>query len=204
MGVAERLVEVVRFAFVTLPGALAGWMLIGLALAAVVTVIVPTDWIAGGADGGGWVTGVLGQSLIALVIGVPLYVCATSSTPMALAMITAGVEPGAALVFLLAGPATNPATVAWVVRDFGGRSALAYVAVIAGGSLLAGLGLNGLLREHMVLADLTHAHDHGAASLSHVAAGVLLVVLVVAVGRTLWTRFAGAEHSGESCCNSAP
>ncbi len=201
-GLWPRVFEVLRFAYVTLPGALAGWMLIGLALAAVVTVLVPADWVSSGGGGeGGWVTGLVGQSLIALVIGVPLYVCATSSTPMALAMIAAGVEPGAALVFLLAGPATNPATVAWVVRDFGGRSAAVYVAVIGGGALLAGLGLNGILREHMVLADLTHVHEHGGAGIPDLAAAVLLAVLVIAAGRNLAGRFARSAARGSSCCS---
>ncbi len=193
---ASKLVESVRFALVTLPASLAGWMLIGLALAALITVLVPSEW----SSGSGLPGGVVVQSLVALVVGIPLYVCATSSTPMALAMIVAGVEPGAALVFLLAGPATNPATIAWVVKDFGVRSAAVYVGVIAGGSFVAGVTLNGLLARHMTLAPLELAHEHGSSYAGQIAGGVLLAVLMWAVVGWLVRRV--RSKPAASCCAS--
>ncbi len=197
--------EVVRFAAITLPGSLAGWMLLGLGLAALITVLVPTDWATGDANSGlQGMGGLVVQSLVALVIGIPLYVCATASTPIALAMLVAGVEPGAALVFLLAGPATNPATIAWVIRDFGVRSAVVYVGVIAGGSLAAGLALNGLLADHLVLAPLVEMHAHGGSMFGQITAGILLVALVFAMGRTVAKRMSKPRGStnSQACCAS--
>lgn len=187
-GMGRKLVEMLRFAFVTLPTSLAAWMLIGLAIAALVTVLVPADWTSEGGLAAGLVGGVITQCLIALVIGVPLYVCATTSTPLAAAMLAAGAHPGAALVFLIAGPATNPATIAWIAKDFGSRSAATYVAVIATGAMAAGVGLNGLLSEHLQLAELVHVHEHGGAVLPQIAGGVLLAVLGVGLVRALRAR----------------
>jgi hypothetical protein len=187
-GVWTKLVEMLRFGFVTLPTSLAMWMLIGLGIAALVTVLVPADWSGGGGLGSGLGGGLLTQCLVALVIGIPLYVCATTSTPLAAAMLAAGVHPGAALVFLITGPATNPATIAWITKDFGLRSAVTYVAVIATGAVASGLALNGLLSEHLQLAELVHMHEHGGAVLPQIAGGVLLAVLVVGMVRALRAR----------------
>lgn len=84
--------------------------------------------------------------LVMLGIGIPLYICASASTPIAAALILKGVSPGAALVFLLAGPATNPATLTVFRRYWGNKATLIYLASIAGASLLAGLLLNRLYR----------------------------------------------------------
>ncbi len=77
--------------------------------------------------------------LLALVIGVPMYVCATASTPIAAAMLVVGVSPGTVLVFLLAGPATNLGTLAIVRREFGKKAFRGYLLGILGCSFLMGL-----------------------------------------------------------------
>jgi len=81
-----------------------------------------------------------------LGVGIPLYICASASTPIAAALILKGVSPGAALVFLLAGPATNPATLTVFRRYWGNKATAVYLTSIAGASLLAGLLLNRLYR----------------------------------------------------------
>lgn len=73
-----------------------------------------------------------------LVIGIPLYICASASTPVAAALVLKGISPGAALVFLLAGPATNAATLTVVMRYFGRQATLVYLVAIAGCSLALG------------------------------------------------------------------
>jgi len=73
-----------------------------------------------------------------LGVGIPLYICASASTPVAAALVLKGLSPGAALVFLLAGPATNAATITVVVRYFGKMATLVYLASIAICSLLLG------------------------------------------------------------------
>ena len=104
----------------------------GLALSGLIAVLVPEGFFASTSTSG-WVA-----MLAMLAIGVPMYVCATASTPIAAALVAKGLDPGAALIFLLAGPATNLATIA-VVRGFlGGRVLTAYLVSIAAFSLVCG------------------------------------------------------------------
>ena len=80
--------------------------------------------------------------LIMLVVGIPLYVCASASTPIVAALALKGLSPGAALVFLLAGPATNAASITVVAGMLGKRVAAVYVSVIALCSLAMGMAVN--------------------------------------------------------------
>ena len=110
-------------------------LLVGLVVAAVVQTLVPPTWIAAN-------TSTLGAMLLSLLISIPVYVCATASTPIAVGMLAAGVSPGTALIFMLAGPATNLATILMVDREMGRRTAVTYVA----GVMLSALG-SGLLLD---------------------------------------------------------
>jgi len=76
--------------------------------------------------------------LIMLGVGIPIYICASASTPVAAALVLKGLSPGAALVFLLAGPATNAATLTVVARYFGKQATMVYLASIAICSLVFG------------------------------------------------------------------
>nr|WP_240193532.1 SO_0444 family Cu/Zn efflux transporter [Desulfobulbus alkaliphilus] len=112
-GLRGRCREGIRYAVVDIWGDLVGWFFVGLILAACITVLVPDDMIMRHLGGG------IGSMLLMLLVGIPVYICATSSTPVAAALILKGVSPGAALVFLLAGPATNIASLAVLVKILG-------------------------------------------------------------------------------------
>ena len=129
----EKLFAGMRFALGDLWGDLAGWFLVGLVLAGLITVIIPPD-IFGKYLGAG-----LPAMLLMLIIGIPLYICATASTPIAAALILKGVSPGAALVFLLAGPATNMASLTVLTGVLGKRATGIYLASIAVCAVLFGL-----------------------------------------------------------------
>jgi uncharacterized membrane protein YraQ (UPF0718 family) len=111
------------------------WILFGLVLAAALTAFVPAGALTQ------WGGGVFGM-IVMVIVGIPMYVCATAATPIAAGLLMAGVSPGAAMVFLLAGPATNVATLGVVKRELGGMVALAYLAGIIVCSILAGLAVN--------------------------------------------------------------
>ena len=102
-GFGEKLRAGIRFAVIDLWGDIAGWFLAGVLLAGLITVLIPDDLF------GRYLGSGLPAMLLMLAVGVPLYICASASTPIAAALILKGVSPGAALVFLLAGPATNMA-----------------------------------------------------------------------------------------------
>ena len=132
----EKVLIGMRYSFSELWGDLAGWFFVGLLLAGIITTAVPEDLFSSYLGGG------LPAMLIMLVIGIPLYICATASTPIAAAMILKGVSPGAALVFLLVGPATNLASLSVLVGFLGKRATALYLAVIAFVSVLGGLVLD--------------------------------------------------------------
>ena len=131
--------DVCRYAFIELADDIAFWLVLGLFLAGAISVAMPGDLAARGLGSG------LTPMLLLLVAGVPLYMCASASTPIAAALVAKGISPGAALVFLLAGPATNAATLVLLTRHFGARFVRIYLASIAIATLVCGLALDWFL-----------------------------------------------------------
>ena len=95
-------------------------MVFGLVFAAVVTTWVPASFLAHW--GSGWLA-----FIVMVLIGIPMYICATASTPIAAGLLLAGVSPGAVLVFMMAGPATNIGTLGIVGKELGKRALTAYL-----------------------------------------------------------------------------
>lgn len=130
-GFIEKTMGGLKYAFVDMVGDLLVWLGIGLVLAAIISTILPPMAMAE------WGSG-LPAMLLMLLIGVPMYICATASTPIAASLILAGVSPGTVLVFLLAGPATNIATVGVLKREMGKGVVIAYLIGIGITSILFG------------------------------------------------------------------
>ncbi|QYZ64756.1 MAG: permease [Gammaproteobacteria bacterium (ex Lamellibrachia satsuma)] len=121
-----------RYAFNDILDDLVLWLGLGLVLAALVATLVPPLMMAE------WGSG-LSAKLLMLLVGIPMYVCATASTPIAAGLLLAGISPGTVLVFLLAGPATNIATIAVITREMGKMTTVAYLSGISLSSVLLGL-----------------------------------------------------------------
>jgi len=128
-----RLKNSFNFAFIELLSDIGKWLALGIILAGIVAYAVPDDFFQTHLGGG------IIPMLIMLAVGIPLYVCATSSTPLAAALVMKGLSPGAALVFLIAGPATNVATMTVVGKTLGRRSLVIYLTSISVCAL--GLGM---------------------------------------------------------------
>lgn len=133
---AERYRLALRYAFGELLGDIAVWLLLGMVLAGIISYCIPASFIEQYL-GSGWQA-----MLVMLALGIPLYICASASTPVAAAFIAKGMSPGVALVFLIAGPATNVATVLAVGKFLGKRSAVIYLASIAVCAFVLGLAVN--------------------------------------------------------------
>ena len=133
-----RLYRLLHYGFITLPQDIAKPLLAGLVIAALMTVFVPDDMFTGFLGGG-----IIGM-IAMMFIGIPVYVCATASVPIAAAMILKGVSPGVALVFLMTGPATNAAAISTIWKVLGKRTAIIYLATVALGSLAGGLLLDAI------------------------------------------------------------
>lgn len=108
------------------------WLLVGLVLAAATATWIPPQALASYGSG-------IGAMVVMVLVGIPMYICATASTPLAAGLLLAGVSPGAAMVFMLAGPATNIATLGVVRREMGNRGAFLYVVGITLSAIAAGL-----------------------------------------------------------------
>lgn len=191
-GLGEKLRAGVRFAFTELWGDLAGWFLVGLLLAGVVTTLVPEDFMAAHLGGG------IGAMLVMLLVGIPIYICATASTPIAAALILQGVSPGAVLVFLLTGPATNITSLAVVIRILGRRGTMIYLTVIALFAVLFGLAVDAL---YALLAISPQSTVGQAAEMipypaQLASAAVLLLFSVKPVYRTVGSWFGKGDGHG--------
>ncbi|MEC7986844.1 MAG: permease [Myxococcota bacterium] len=129
------------------------WLVVGILLSAAIQVMLPEDLLRNIPDG-------FLSAFAALVISIPLYVCATASVPIAAALVQGGLPLGAALVFLMAGPATNVATIGSIFKTFGGKSTAIYLATVIIGSMLLGMGFDFLLQDS--INNTLHDHEHSA------------------------------------------
>lgn len=155
------------------------WLLFGIVASACLDYFVPPSvWstVAG--------YGKLLTMLSALVISLPLYVCATASVPIAAALVAGGLPAGAALVFLMAGPATNVATLGAIHRALGGRTLAIYVATVVIGSLGLGYAFDSVIpsARHM-------SHQHSTDSILELGAGIVLLALMAYFA---WSEVRGA------------
>jgi len=151
-----------------------GWLAFGILISAALTTFLPAN-----ALGSVFGDAPLLAMLAALAISLPLYVCATGSVPIAAALVASGLPLGAALVFLMAGPATNVATIGAVRRTFGGQTTLIYLGTIIVGSMAFGLLFEGLLAD-LFTGGAAHAHHHGIAGanlIEQLAAGLLAAAI---------------------------
>jgi uncharacterized membrane protein YraQ (UPF0718 family) len=137
-GGRSRLMRALAYGLRTLPRDIGKPLVLGLLIAGAIASLVPEDFFSRNLGTG------LGAMVAMMALGLPLYVCATASVPIAAALIAKGVSPGAALVFLMTGPATNAAAVTTVWQIMGRRSAIVYLATVALTALAAGAVLDTL------------------------------------------------------------
>lgn len=191
----EKLRAAVAYGFGDILKDIAGWLLLGIAIAGAISVLVPDDFLKTYLHGG-WLS-----MLIMLGLGIPLYVCATSSTPIAAALILKGVSPGAALVFLLAGPATNAATISVVYGLFRARTTAIYLGSIAVCAMGMGLLLDGLYAWSglSLQAFIGNEHEFIPHIVSVIGAMILLGLLCYSIGSAWFQQRTPHDHE-HACC----
>lgn len=185
--VGRKAREGLRYAFGDLLKDLAPWLGIGFLVAGFITAAVPEGFIERNLGGG------LLSYLVMLAVGVPLYMCATASTPVAAALLAKGLSPGAALVFLLAGPATNAASITALTGMLGGRTTVRYLLAIAVvsvgmGALLDGFWAGGALRALGSLG--------GSGELLPAGVNALCAVVLIALSIRPFLRFGRSVPQG--------
>ncbi|MCE9612671.1 MAG: permease [Lentisphaerae bacterium] len=165
-----------RYGFIVLPRDMGRSMLLGLLLSGLLTALVPDNFFA---DRLG--PGILSM-LVMMAVGIPLYVCSAGSIPLAYAFMKMGVSPGAALVFLVTGPATNAAAITTIANLLGRRGLAVYLLTIALCAMGAGMLLN---QFAIVLPEAAHPHVHDGARgwVQNLAAVALFALLLPSLRR---------------------
>jgi len=169
--------RIFRYGFISLPQDIGKALLVGLIIAGLISAVIPDDYLSGILGAG------IGALLVMMLLGIPVYVCATASVPVAAALIAKGVSPGAALVFLLTGPATNAAAITTIWKIMGRRTAVIYLLTVAVTALASGLFLDYVFRFQGSAATAA-APGMLPAPLKTVSAIVLVVILATAMWRS--------------------
>ena len=180
-----------HFGFVTLLRDIYLWLIAGIALAAVLSLLLPSGSLSDVA----WAQGLPGM-LLMLLVSLPMYICATGSVPLAATLVTAGMSPGAALVLLMAGPVTNVATVGAIFKAFGARALAVYLITVSVMSLLAGVIFNRVLEVNPDASGHLTMVSHGVLV---TAAVVLLALMVLLFLQGVWARFKHRGHDHHHC-----
>jgi len=136
--VADTTRRIIRYGFVELLDDVSWWLVLGIVLSAVAVVAIPAQLFDGMWGGG------IASMVLMLVLSIPLYTCASCSTPMAAALALKGLSPGAVLVFLLAGPATNIGSLVVLLKVLGRHAVAAYLVAVVIMTLAAGFALNAI------------------------------------------------------------
>ena len=173
----SKLGQAIRYAATDLLDDISKWMAFGIVFAGVMITVIPDGWLAQ------WGQGIISM-LVMLVVGIPMYICAVASTPVAAGLLVAGVSPGAVLVFLLVGPATNIAGIMLVSKELGRKVTFIYLTGISVVSLFMGLLLDWGLANYSLQIDTSMQHQHNVVpyELSLLAA-VFLIVLAIPATR---------------------
>lgn len=164
-----------QYAFVEFLQDIARYLVIGLAIAALIAVILPDDFFTS-YGGNSFV-----QMLVVLIASVPIYFCATGSVPIAAVLLMKGLSPGAALVLLMAGPAVNTASFTVLLKTLGKKTTFFYILTIVSGALIFGTLMNFLPSSWFEMHSHHHHHEHGGLlpySLN-VTLGIMLILLVI-------------------------
>lgn len=196
-GVAAKVRAALDYGLVTLPADIARALLVGVVIAGALAALIPQDFLARYLDSGPLAI------VLMMVVGIPIYVCATASVPLAAGFIFLGASPGAALAFLIAGPATNAATISTVARVLGRRTTVIYLLTVAGSAFGSGLLLDWLLpRAAAAVPALDHGihHHEGVGLGGHLWAAVLTGVMI----RSWWLARRRASGRDGGACAAGP
>ena len=167
--------DALRYGFVEMVQNIGKWLIIGLVIAATITVFVPDGFFTFFADYP------LLSMIAVVIVAVPMYVCSTGSIPIALSLMLKGLSPGAAFVLLMAGPAANFASIIIVSKSLGKKAAAMYLATIVMGAIAIGLCIDYLMPADWFPMQMTAGkmNCHLQVGLFPGICSVLLIILLI-------------------------
>ena len=171
----EKLKTALHYAFVDMMQDIGKWLVVGLVVAGLITVFVPDSFFAVFADKP------LLSMLLVLAFAIPMYLCATGSIPIAVALMLKGLSPGTALVLLMAGPAINAASILVISKVMGKKTLTLYLTSIISGAIIFGLGIDYLLPREWFTAPLAQMQSchHDGINYLHLGSFILLTILLM-------------------------
>jgi uncharacterized protein len=182
----EKVMALCKYAFGDFLDDIAPQLVVGIAISGLISFFLPPDFF------GRYVDNEFAAMGLMIVGGIPLYVCATASIPIAATLMLKGLSPGAAFVFLAVGPATNAATVTLIASVMGRKTVAIYLSVISVMSIAAGLALNGVFALLGPTAEpalkMQHHHAMGAGPFTLAFSGLFAILLVLSLTRRFLPR----------------
>ena len=186
-GFIKKLRSALSYAFLDMMEDIGKWLMVGLIVAGLITVLVPDSFFEIFKDNS------LASMLLVLCFSIPMYLCATGSIPIAVALMLKGLTPGAALVLLMAGPACNMASILVINKVMGRKTLITYLASIIIGAVGFGLAIDHLLPREWFIPTIAPSAEccHEETSLfSWICTGVLVLLLINAA----WHHYHGGQH----------
>ncbi|WP_444996572.1 SO_0444 family Cu/Zn efflux transporter [Aliikangiella sp. IMCC44359] len=169
----QRMTNILSFSSGKLLRDITPWLMFGLLLAAMIKTWVPNEFLTQ------WGDGFLAM-LVMSVIGIPMYICATASTPIAAGFLAVGVSPGAVLVFMLAGPATNLSTMGMIRQEMGTKVLAVYLMSIFSASISLGYFTNWAINTFGFTVSKVAANTHQMeTSLIYQVCAAMLAILIL-------------------------
>ncbi len=198
-GLKAKLQKIYRFAFLEFMDDIALQFVIGIIIAGFISYMIPDNFFQDTAFSGG-----MAGMFLMILIGIPLYVCSTTSIPIALTLIAKGISPGAAYVFLIAGPATNAASLSILARVLGKKQTMIYLFSIITGSLASGFMIDmiaaipGLVPEVVAGGGGNTEGNPVSSIIMYLASSFFLFLLVSAFFRKLRFRYVPGKGIAEN------
>ncbi len=186
--------HIFRYGFVEIADDILFALLVGVALGGVLYLVIPSDLMSN--EYARWLS-----YPVMVIVGIPLYICASASTPIAAALVAKGFSPGAGLIFLMTGPATNTGTIAIIISQFGARFASVYVGAVIAVTVVIGILIDiALLATGIGITVNLTPSDSTAIALLQWGSTAVFAALVI------WRFRAGAMKSGyqDMVANIAP
>lgn len=189
----DKVIDTFRYAYVEMIQDIGRWLIVGLVVAGLITVFVPESFFALFAGNS------LLSMLLVLVFAIPMYLCATGSIPIAVALMMKGLSPGTALVLLMAGPAVNAASMLVVGKVLGKKTLLIYILSITLGAILFGLGIDYLLPPEWFSAPIARMAECSECgpSVFNIICTITLILLLV---NAMILRYRHKKNCTEDAC----
>ncbi len=197
-----HIIEALRYGLVTIPKELGLWLFIGVVAAGVAAWLIPDRYFEQHIQSN------LLSMLLMIALGIPLYICSSSSVPVAVVLAMKGLSPGAVFVFLMAGPATNLGAIAILCKVLGVRATIIQTVSIMISALLCGLALDwiyeliysgqGLEHFRQITQRAMVGHVHSTFGFLRIASSILLLLIVLNAIRLQWLD---KRNKQTSCCH---